>query len=215
MVQPPLLLVEQPVVYSPSTEWIAVVSGETAPFSAADGTMVLADASLTQTMPTVPMTPAVAMPPAGLLEQNAWEALAYGEDFRAEELFAGVLNEEPDNARARAGYGLAAALMGRDATAAWALRDALALRLDVLDALPLPSGTRWRLTELARSIENRASESPSGGADLYFLAAALRASVGDRAQAVYAMELAARRGPLDEVRGNFLTVLSSQIAWRP
>jgi len=208
VVVPPLLIVEQPVVYSPSTEWIA---------SAAPETTAAPMIALSQSTTPAPVAQYGPMPDAGLLEQTAWDALALDQAGRAEESFAGVLNQEPGNARARAGYGVAAALSGRDATAAWAMRDALSLRPDVLDGLPLTSGVRWQITEVARQIEGRVAQSnsaaQSGSGDLLFLAAALRASVGDRAQAAYAMDLAMRAGPVDEVRSNFRSRLESQLAW--
>lgn len=202
------LVIQTPVYYQEVVPPLAIV--ETPVFvSAAAATPVVAQTIV----PTLPMP---VMPDAGVLEQDAWDALAQGQDFRAEELFASVLNAEPSNPRARAGYGLAAALTGREATAAWAMRDALALRPDALDALPLTPGLRWQLTELARQLEGRAADpSLAGGSDVLFLAAAMRASVGDRAQAAYAMELAARRGPLDEVRSQFKSRLTSQLAVAP
>lgn len=192
VVVPPLAVVEAPVAPAPAPTGVAIATA------------------------TVPMVPPIAMPAAGALEQSAWDALAQGQDFRGEEMFAAVLNAEPQNARARAGYGLAAAMSGRDATAAWALRDALSLRPDALDALPLSPGMRWQLTELSRQLEMRAQNAGAAASvDDLFLSAALRASVGDRAQAAYAMELAARRGPLDEVRSQFRSRLAAQLALAP
>jgi len=198
--------VETPVYYVVTRP--VFVSAVEAPIVGVSSPEALAAA--TADASTSPDVPTTAQADAGALEQGAWEALGLGEMQRAEELFAMVLNREPDNARARAGYGLAAALAGREATAAWALRDAIALRPDVLDALPLTSEVRWQLTELARHLETRTIDVTNGG-DALFLTAALRASVGDRAQAAYAMELAARLGPLDDVRTQFRSRLAAQL----
>lgn len=205
----PPIIVEQPVVYAPSSEWIAsfssVPASEVAVPDANTGGMVLASTS---------PFPAPPMPAPGALEQSAWNALSSG-DYAAESMFAAVLNEEPGNPRARAGYGIASAMIGHTATAAWALRDALALEPEILNGLPIGESLAWRLTVEARQIESQVMEAPAGGRDALFLAAALRAVVGDRAQAAHALALSAQRGPLDEVESRFRSTLAAQLAVHP
>jgi len=200
------LVIEAPVVYTPALDWPGY-----APIDSQATAVTQSAAPSTVPAPTDSMV--VVMPPAGLLEQQAWDELSVGLEWQAEETFARVLGGDPDNPRARAGYGLAAALSRRDATAAWALRDALSLRPDVLDALPLMPVLRTRLTDLARGFEARGMD-PSGRGTMedLFLAAALRAAVGDRAQAAYAMDLASRRGALDAAQSEFRSRLASQLA---
>lgn len=203
------LVIQEPVILTPALDWPGY-----APLASSSDALASAAIGTGPTAPPIAVeNPLVAMPPAGLVEQRAWDELSVGLEWQAEESFAQVLNAEPNNARARAGFGLAAALVGREATAVWALRDAISLRPDVLDSLPLMPVLRTRLTELARGLETRAMDpSGRGTIDDLFLAAALRAAVGDRAQAAYALDLASRRAVLDEAQNRFRAHLSSQLA---
>jgi len=197
---------DSPIVYTPSIDWPGY---ESLDGSTQDPAMLAAN---TAAPSTAPVDLSVALPPADLDEQEAWDLLSNGREAIAQEQFAQVLNAEPDNARARAGFGLAAALAGHQATAAWALRDALEIRPDVLDFLPLMPSLRSRLTDLARQLELRGTQpSQPNAVDELFLAAALRAAVGDRAQAAYAMEQAARRGTLDQAKADFRARLATEL----
>ncbi|MHC4948605.1 MAG: hypothetical protein ACYTG1_10120 [Planctomycetota bacterium] len=104
----------------------------------------------------VPVAPAVAPADPGPTFRDlartdgaaAWALLARGEAVRALGRFTVRVHVNPADARARAGYALAAALYGDDDAAATAMTRALALDPDVLAGVTVDDDLRPRLTAL-------------------------------------------------------------------
>jgi hypothetical protein len=95
----------------------------------------------------------------------AWGLLARGEARAALSAFATLALRNMRDAEARVGYGLAASMLGKDNTAAWAYRRAVDTKADVLDDLArderLPEPLRKRLRDLADRIEGSAADTMS------------------------------------------------------
>jgi len=121
----------------------------------------------------------------------AFERLASGDAEAALRDFASAASTE-GNARAKIGYALAAAELGRYEAAGWSMRRALALGGDPLGYLVLPEGMSARLDAVSARIRKEAgragSNIPGAEADLWLLAAAVDFLREDRAGAREAIE---------------------------
>jgi hypothetical protein len=100
--------------------------------------------------------------------ESAWILLADGKARAALREFAVLALRSSGNAEARAGYGLASAVLGKHDTAAWAFRRAVTADADVLDDLAgderLTEPLRQILDEYARQLQGGEAELAQGTA---------------------------------------------------
>ncbi len=106
---------------------------------------------------------------------GAWRDLSTGNAERALLQFAELTQAEPDRSGPKVGYALAAAAVGRDDTAAWAMRRAFVSRdVDAIGFLADPQGLRPLLDQVAQQWSSRpASTSALSESDRWFMVAAV------------------------------------------
>ena len=91
--------------------------------------------------------------------ETAWSLLADGKARAALSEFAVLALRSSGDAEARAGYGLAAAMLGKHDTALWAFRRAVIADADVIDDLARDE----RLTETLKGILDEYARQLRGG----------------------------------------------------
>ncbi len=112
--------------------------------------------------------------PSSIGPDRAWWLLGRGEMRQAQTDFAVLALRESDDATARAGYALAAAALGRDETAASAMRHAFVTDASAISDLTLDPPVRRVVRELRTACAREASAAPeSDGVDALFMFAAL------------------------------------------
>ncbi|HVZ94579.1 MAG TPA: hypothetical protein VG797_08715 [Phycisphaerales bacterium] len=122
---------------------------------------------------------AIAKPSAAMATQaavdaqtkNAWTLLEQGRYEEASKHFASSSAASKDDAQSRVGYALAAALMGKDETATWAMRRAFATNADAVGYIPLSDSLSTKLDQLAASTKAKADGSTNQ--DKLFLLASI------------------------------------------
>jgi hypothetical protein len=135
-----------------------------------------------------------AVPPAPkpTRSQRAWSLLARGEARAALSEFAVLALRSTGDAQVRAGYGLAAAMLGKHDTAIWAMRRALDTNAGVVRDLALEAELNGRVRRLAEHYADRARRRGETGAQ--FMTATLLLLLHDDDAAAAAVAAAVEAG---------------------
>lgn len=141
---------------------------------------------------------------------GAWRDLSAGNAEQALLHFAELTQAEPDRSGPKVGYALAAAAVGRDDTAVWAMRRAFASRdVDAIGFLADPRGVRPLLDEIAERwwSTRPASASVLGESDRWFMVAAVEYLRHDEATAREALERSIMGGSVPPSAANLHRLL--------
>ena len=145
--------------------------------------------------PEIAPAPAVQPRLTAPRSEQAWALLGRGEARAALRDFAVLALRSMDDAEPRLGYALAAAMLGRDETAVWAMRRAVTVDSASLGDLPPGAALQQRLRRLAEGYSSRART--PGAVEALFMTGALRYLLHEEQAAAALIAEAISQGDLE------------------
>ena len=124
---------------------------------------------------------------------RAWALLSKGEAEAARSAFASLAAASPSHRQPKAGYALAAAILGDHEKAMWAMRRAFRIDADSLHYLPVDKRLRERMQVLLQQYGYQESQ-PEGKVDALFMRAALHYLLQEHAAAAADIDAAIAAG---------------------
>ena len=124
---------------------------------------------------------------------RAWALLSEGEAEAARSAFASLAAASPSHRQPKAGYALAAAILGDHEKALWAMRRAFRIDADSLHYLPVDKRLRERMQALLEQYGYQESQ-PEGKVDALFMRAALHYLLQEHAAAAADIDVAIAAG---------------------
>lgn len=136
----------------------------------------------------------------------AWRSIAEDDPTAAYAQFSQAASRDNNDALAKTGFALAAAMRGDRGTATWAIRRAITLDATVLDRVPTDAELRQRILPLIDEYE-----SIEGDTDALLMVGALRAIAGDDRTALIFLDAAIGRGDHSAELRNLRNHLQSRL----
>ncbi len=145
--------------------------------------------------PGVGVRPTIGAAPSLTRSRRAWAMLVRGEARAALSEFAVLALREPHDAAARAGYGLAAAALGRHETAAWAMRRAVVTDAAAFEELAIDAAAQHLVRQLLAYYAGTVSDARDrDDVDALFMVSALCVLLDDVETAHAAITALLQRG---------------------
>ena len=139
----------------------------------------------------------------------AWALLSRGDAQAALSAFTSQAADSPSHGQPKAGFALAAAMLGDHERAMWAMRRAFRVDADSLHYLPIDERLRDRMHTLLEHYRYKASHQEDE-VEALFMTAALHFLLHEDAAAAEAIEAAIAHGDADASAGAMHTLLAAR-----